>query len=107
MKHTKGPWVVREMYRGIDGGYTIEHISEGLRSVVAELNEWWLCAEHGGCGAPSNARLIAAAPDMLEACKEAEDMFAQYGEMYGFTEMAPHCWGAIECLREAIRKATE
>jgi hypothetical protein len=91
MKYTKGPWY----YSLSAGGHQGLVASETTGKTIALTYD------------TNNAQLIAAAPDLLEAAQEAEDMFAQYGEMYGFTEMAPHCWGAIECLREAIRRATE
>ena len=53
----------------------------------------------------ANARLIAAAPILLEACQEAENTFLEYGERAGFPEGAPECWAAIEALRAAIAKA--
>ena len=33
------------------------------------MDENWLCAEHGGTGVAQNARLISAAPELLNACE--------------------------------------
>lgn len=46
----------------------------------------------------------AGLKDLYAACKAAEDLFTRYGEMYGFTEIAPHMWGMIEDLRAAVDK---
>ena len=72
VKHTKGPWLIREMGLALDDGYTIERCADGLRSVVAEVREQWLCPEHGGTGAQANARLIAAAPELLATLGDVE-----------------------------------
>lgn len=64
-KHTPGPWRVTEGRR-IDSG-------RGYSTAIADV---WAHGE-GADDAPStgeaeaNARLLAAAPDLLEACKEA------------------------------------
>lgn len=59
-KPTLGPWVIES-----DG---ISVTRDGLRSRIAMTNAWWLCDEHGG-SATENAKLIAAAPELL-ACLE-------------------------------------
>jgi hypothetical protein len=50
-------------------GIGIRHHSGGLRSHIAELYESALCEEHGSI--ETNARLIAAAPTMLDALRTA------------------------------------
>lgn len=68
--HTPGPW--RIVPYG-DGDALVIHDARG---------DWRVCfmATPGstGCmeGIEANARLIAAAPDLLEACKAAEDFCA-------------------------------
>ena len=66
--HTPGPWKIRKDDR-YNHAYGIEKNKKGLRSIIALINDQWLCEEHGDLVA--NARLIAAAPDLLEACEEA------------------------------------
>lgn len=51
------------------------------------------------------ATLFAAAPKLLEACENAEEVFATFGEVVGFPDMGPACWDAIEQLRHAIRNS--
>jgi len=49
---------------------------------------------------PADAKLISAAPDLLEACIEATALFDNY----------PECWEAIgtwQVLLTAIKKATQ
>lgn len=68
-KHTSGPWTV------VTGGpdqLTIAHRpGDGLGSHIARLDARWLCDEHGGT-IEANARLIAAAPDLLESLARVE-----------------------------------
>ena len=65
-KHTPGPWKC-----GMDetmGRYSIFERSKGRESEVAFCN-WYLGSSAiGERIAEANARLIAAAPDLLEAC---------------------------------------
>lgn len=56
--HTKGPWTVLRDENGI------------LNVVTNEDEPWYICSAHDGItGHPeeANARLLAAAPDLLEA----------------------------------------
>lgn len=55
-KHTPGPWV--------DGGYDVEASD---RTLVCSMSGW-----RGPQATKANARLIAAAPELLEALKLAD-----------------------------------
>jgi hypothetical protein len=59
MKHTPGPWTVigRELHGPDDSGV-----------IVARIPEWGKLADTADPG-PNNARLIAAAPDLLAALR--------------------------------------
>ena len=61
-KHTPGPWRVapRFVYGATDG----IHVDAGSRSYIAHVGE------HGDERAEADARLIAAAPDLLAALRE-------------------------------------
>lgn len=74
--HTPGPWLARQ-----SGGshVSIEKISDGIRSVIAETYYFKLAEEHGG-GYSANARLIAAAPDLLAALVDMVEQFGHYCE---------------------------
>jgi hypothetical protein len=82
MSHTPGPWTYREGYRGTEE-YVVQRGHEGGFVVEGLSKE----------RAEADARLIAAAPEMLEALKGLLDRF-----------YAPACpeWDAV---RAAIAKA--
>lgn len=61
MKHTKGPW------RYEDGTKTIRSVPGN--HWIASLDSW-----DGAIDNEANARLIAAAPEMLEALREAKQI---------------------------------
>lgn len=73
MSHTPGPWiecapevggVISENYRLITGGAECEAQAD-------DTSQWGReCLRISGYISPANARLIAAAPDLLEALKE-------------------------------------
>lgn len=65
MSHTQGPWKVDENHKGF---VDIRRDVESYTSVIATV--WDFYAENY----ESNARLIAAAPDMLEALEEVVAM---------------------------------
>jgi len=67
MQHTPGPWTARINDRGI-GDADVIHRDDEKYSVICRMYDAMLCKGHGGTAA-DNARLIAAAPDLLEACK--------------------------------------
>jgi hypothetical protein len=64
-QHTPGPWKLEIT----DTGFRVIYSDSTLRSHIAALHEAALCEEHGDTFA--NARLIAAAPQMLEALRAA------------------------------------
>jgi len=96
-KHTPGPWRLEKQAAGLDwtsiGGPVAtvggEALCESVEFIVGEVSDF---GPHGEQETEANARLIAAAPDLLEACEYA----------------AEHAEGLRrEALREAIDKATE
>ena len=98
-QHTPGPWVV-------DGEDVIErtgflggvYIAQNGNGRVAEAFCNCLVVEDEECRA--NARLIAAAPELLAALEDAESIF---GPEEGEEHKAPH-WA--KRARAAIAKAT-
>jgi hypothetical protein len=44
---------------------------------------------------------------LLQACKNAEDVFRKFGEATGFGLAGPACWAVIEELREAAADSEE
>ena len=90
MKYTSGPW---EIVITPSGHQYIEHWPTGKRTdekiFVAQAN--MLSPETPN--AKADARLIAAAPELLEACKTA----LKCGERYD--------WSFYELMEEAVKRA--
>lgn len=70
-KHTPGPWFVPTPSQDAFGDYVIQSGSNGGYGVIATTNPKGI--EHP----EANARLIAAAPDLLAACKAAYEVIHQ------------------------------
>lgn len=87
-RHTPGPWTWREGYEGLDG------VTEEVMS-YADYENCWLT--HGP-SRDANAHLIAAAPELLEACQAALAWAALDGD--GISEPTR------SLLMAAIAKAT-
>ena len=88
-KHTKGPWTVSEQFEGTQ--------------VKISGPEGWLCVAlaYGDTNeeAQANARLIAAAPKLLETLKELYANWREYVD-------TPNDWEELnEQVESAIRKA--
>jgi hypothetical protein len=106
MSHTPGPWQVVEG----DGGYTIANPTIDQQS-GAEMYDpvvW----EMGGIGSEADARLIAAAPDLLAACialtNNATDSYCEWCKRHapkdyfgGILGPIPHLEGCARVLAEA------
>ena len=68
MKHTPGPWKIDE-----NKAYPVGVIQDDEMGLgIAEIGEW-------NSRNIANARLIAAAPDLLEACKLAFERLTPKG----------------------------
>lgn len=80
MKHTPGPWVVNCMHprRDIDVRYA--YVVEAAYATNPYGFKTPICPGNGGSEAQANSRLIAAAPEMLEALKNLVDC---YGDCFG------------------------
>lgn len=87
IKHTPAPWVTEQP----EGkGYVWVSSSDGSRGNLATV---W-CADGN---AMANARLMAAAPDLLEALKDSLDLITTISPLEGDT---------VKKARAAIAKAT-
>ena len=96
-KHTPGPWRWSDFPRASDGGYTWSLIGQGGYGILS-------CDGEGnspqGIGDYDNARLIAAAPELLEAAQRAADRFGLWeAPTAGMQD-------ALDGLKAAITKAT-
>lgn len=100
--HTPGPWFVDEWNRG---SLTVRSDDSGP---IAELPDW--IPEHKE-EERANARLIAAAPELLEAIKLARDyVHAELIHRQDAYDGYPHKWSAeledLAMVDRAIAKAT-
>jgi hypothetical protein len=106
-QHTPGPWIfgIRNFDDDCKSGFVekpFDYVSPGYYDNAGifgiDGTEIVGCDEYSIFNNPADARLIAAAPDLLEALKEMldnhEDACTGYGE------------GAAEKARAAITKAT-
>jgi hypothetical protein len=97
-KHTPGPWVVTDKDNGIEFG------------VDTAGGEWGICTVAGGAGetlkhdsqdaSAANARLIAAAPELLDALKALVGLARM-----GAAPLSDYK-AALRVADEAIAKAT-
>ena len=87
-KHTPGPW----------------KLNGGIWAGADHICGWPLRSDVGHEAAEANGRLIAAAPDLLEAAKafdEAVDLASEAGHYIN----DPRLRAAVRLAREAIEKA--
>ena len=70
-KHTPGPWY-KMPYPTKGGGFNVRDKSNNVPSIARTYND-----------DGANARLIAAAPDLLEAAKRIDAWMAERGDMMG------------------------
>jgi hypothetical protein len=90
MPHTPGPWAWTPMSRS--DSYQNGSLDAGTRSVVFHSACWW--------PRKADRTLIAAAPELLEACKVEEYAFRVPAGTRADDELK-----ALELLRAAIAKA--
>ena len=91
-KHTPGPWDV--VVRGWRSTFTITHPPFGVLGEVAEVYQ------------EADARLIAAAPDLLEALREAVIEIASVaGAVTPTTDMVINAHDCLKRAMAAIAKA--
>ncbi len=89
-KHTEGPWIV------LDLGEIVAE--DDLEVLVATI-------DLGTAEGEANARLIAAAPDLLDALKACARILPNYASL-GKTALDDEaCDAVIEQVNEAIAKA--
>jgi hypothetical protein len=77
--HTPGPWHVTQ---DSEGTLDVNHSTETIRSRICRSHVEYLAEEHGGC-VNGNVRLIAAAPELLNALKDAEFLLRKAGQIKG------------------------
>ena len=96
-KHTPGPWTV---WPDLDVTGTHDDRHSFAAGVAAICDD----DDRQGTGvAAANARLIAAAPELLAAVEDAEFLLRKLGQLAG--PMQDSCNRSAEDARAAIRKA--
>ena len=97
-KHTPGPWE----FRATSSNFQVV-APDGLRVTSLSWQPMGLRIPHATKDeAQANARLIAAAPDLLEALRATEEHFG--GPYIGLLESDPD-YAILEQVRAAIAKA--
>jgi len=91
MKHTKGPWMVGKGY-SVRGDNRIIFMQGATKT-------------HGEASA--NAKLIAAAPELLEACNAAAASILGALEEDPVKDWKESLVDALDCLNGAINKAED
>jgi hypothetical protein len=92
MTHTPGPWDTQFLFT--ESGYIYRVYANGTsRDAIADVQDAWDVET-----VAANARLLRAAPDLLEALE------------YALETLEREVWGAAlvkQAARQAIKKATE
>jgi len=98
VKHTVGPWkIVGKSIKNTEG------YGDDTRVCTMNFSIPRLKVKAGELEAQANANLIAAAPELLEACKEALHTFKTLQKIYG--NKIPGFSVEIKQLKQAIEKA--
>lgn len=93
-KHTEGPWSLNKQYADIEVRGPAD---SGV--LIAVMSPWGIAADTPS-PQEANARLIAAAPELLEALQLVVDKLGSDFELYREQQFA------IDTARAAIAKAT-
>ena len=89
-QHTHGPW------------YWADNVPDAPKNYFAIVDaDGFTIAEPSPMG-HANARLIAAAPDLLAAVQALDDAFSHYCD----GDPSPEEWAALQAARAAVAKAT-
>lgn len=87
VKHTKGPWNARPDSRDIYKITVYDGNCVPMCDVSRGVNQDWITGNlYAGGVAEANARLIAAAPDLLEACERALQLSGAWREAIAMLE---------------------
>ena len=105
--HTAGPWVsetyVDEYGLSVIASDDAAYISNPSRGQVCHISVVAGASGNDPGRAKANARLIAAAPCLLEAAKAVEAIMAK--NVYPQPDKPDSAWAALVALRAAISKA--
>lgn len=96
-KHTPGPWYTTQNSCAKEKDKPKLRVSRNWRGAEQVIA---VCEEYEG---EANARLIAAAPELLEALKAAREMFYTLGDRD--TQESKDCFALYEICDAALAKA--
>ena len=109
MKHTPGPWGIYEDHETDEilieykDGIIVDRVGKLLSNDTHDSKHNYLVSRVSNELLYANARLIAAAPDLLEACKYAFENLKPKGNIK--KDFSGH--NAMATLSRAIAKATK
>lgn len=98
-KFTPGPWSVKPT----DTTFNVEN-DKGTQVVRTSWHDRIFTVYPSKAEAHANVTLIAAAPDMLDALRQAEDALDALRRGYGAV-VSGLCYPALNSVRDAIAKA--
>lgn len=101
-KHTPRPWVLMPEFHGDHGQYYITDEADG--SEIASVTAW--IGEHRA-EAEANARLIAAAPELLAALKEAKSLAVTMAGLTACRSDDEWVWGIQAKIDAALALVSE
>lgn len=105
-QHTPGPWLCQPT--NIDGpDYGVCIVADNLGGLVGAALPWATEIDSGDMArVEANARLIAAAPELLEALRAAENHFGPFAEVTINGQHDTDDVRVTALMRAAIAKAT-
>ena len=109
-KHTDGPWRMEKfsedaLYTTIGGPVASvggQALGESVEFVVGTSGDW---GPHGDAETEANARLIAACPDLLKACRMIEK--ARLSGVAGDKAYAADLYDAFNAAYDAVKLAVK
>lgn len=104
-KHTPGPWKASELERELDYGDTAILRSDGVGIAYATAYDFYREIDIDGATVLANASLIAAAPDLLEACRATELLLCEVWDVIAPLVGPEQVNAVADAVRSAIAKS--
>lgn len=106
-KGTPGPWKLNPLTNPIDPYYYCVYIKTGGPETVQHITQVSGSGLNNKDEFKANAQLIAAAPELLEACIKAKEVFKQLADADKYPEplMQDNGGEGMQFLTNAITKA--
>ena len=100
-KYTQGPWVTCDAHGAIENGGCVQEMASGRERMIAACCHYVSREE-----VVANARLIAAAPDLLEALQrlKVELVLSDVPMNYIESHFRPHLDKAATAIAKALGK---